>query len=77
MASHYVIELVGPHDDQIGDALREAADLAENEHRMTFLARNGKRIGAIVPVGVAVALEPGGYQLPVQQVEPSQLERAD
>ena len=38
--------------------LKDAIERARDSDRMTFLTRGIERIAAIVPVGVAVALEP-------------------
>lgn len=63
MAEHRVIEITTTDDAQLARQVREAEQLAADEHRMTFFVRDGHRTGAVVPVGVAVAMEPGSVTL--------------
>lgn len=54
------IDLVTTDDQVLAGALVDAAQRAREEHRMTFLiGGGGQTVAAIVPVGVAVAMDPG------------------
>lgn len=43
--------------------LRAAVNRATSEHRMTFVVSGGHTAAAIVPVGVAIAMEPSTVRL--------------
>jgi hypothetical protein len=64
MAEHPIIEITVTDNAQLASQLLDAAQRAHEDQRMTFITSAGKRIGAVVPIGIAVALEPGdGVQL--------------
>lgn len=53
----------GDNDAQLAGDLRAAVIRATFEHKMTFMCHDGSTLAAVVPVGVAIALEPGSVQL--------------
>lgn len=64
MTSQFEVPGDGDGDPaQIVTQLRLAIAHALSEHRMTYLVVGGNKAAGIVPLGVAVAMEPGSVQL--------------
>lgn len=53
----------GKTGEQLCGEMLAAAQRASELHRMTYLASGERNVAAIVPLDIAVALDPGSFQL--------------